>query len=299
MVMEVIRCSPIYMDCVWGREAWDISDQDGKQSFVIVDGVKMSLAALLKKSGRFIMGPRWSAHKLFPIKVKRLFCEMRLSLQVHPPQEVATNYGFQSKDEFWYVTKVLRNAQIFAGLKKNVTKEQFVKSLAEKSLEDCVHRFYSRRGDSLFVPSGRIHAIDGGNEILEIQENTDLTFRVYDWDRMGLNGKPRQLHVDQSLQSINFEDYEPHVANSNMDHMISVDCPKFRIQQFVKTLGDDPIIFEKEEQPRILHVVEGHVKVGGKSVSEGGNVILPYDGRFTIYAPEYAKFLITDNFFAN
>lgn len=315
---DIIRFDPVYMERVWGScnpedfphgivprdkpvgEAWDISDRPNEQSFVRIGVKKMTFARLLQTEGNSVMGPQWTAFKRFPILVKRLFCSKRLSLQVHPPKNVARHYGLPSKDELWYVLRTQGDAQIFLGLKKGITREQFIKKIQDAELEECIYKFKSQRGDAVFVPSGRLHAIDAGNVMLEIQENSDTTFRVSDWGRVGLDGKPRELHVDQSLQSIDFDDHEPHVINTCMEHVIIAHCDKFRVQQFVKKCGEAPLYFMENEQPRILHVVEGSAKVNGIDVvGESESVILPYAGRFAVTADIRAKILITDQFFSN
>ena len=118
--------------------------------------------------------------------------------------------------EGWYATAYRNVAgltrfalRLIVGLRRGVTRGQFERAIADGTLESCVHAFGVAAGDSILVHSGQVHAIDAGNLILEIQQNSDTTYRVYDWGRTGLDGKPRQLHVAQSLRSIDWEDFEP------------------------------------------------------------------------------------------
>src|SRR5208283_3380917 len=149
----------------------------------------------------------------FPLLVKLLDARERLSLQVHPPPALAAKFKGEPKTEMWYVLEADQDAHLIAGLRRGVSAADFMRSLEgvkdSKPIIDYVYRFQVLPGDSFFVPSGRIHAIDAGVVLVEIQQNSDTTYRVYDWGRMGLDGKPRQLHTRESLVCIDFKDYEP------------------------------------------------------------------------------------------
>jgi mannose-6-phosphate isomerase len=121
----------------------------------------------------------------------------------------------------WYVLEADREAHLIAGLRRGVTRRDFAQALQQASamkIEDCVYRFPVSPGDCFFVPSGRLHAIDAGVVLVEIQQNSDTTYRVYDWGRVGLDGKPRQLHVKESLACINLDDFEPGKQTPKAEH---------------------------------------------------------------------------------
>ena len=145
------------------------------------------------------MGPSWPKERPFPILVKWLDCRDRLSVQVHPPAAIAPKLGGEPKTENWYFGKTDAGAAVYAGLKAGVTKESFEKAIADGTVDQSLDRLAVRDGDSLLIHSGTMHAIDAGNVILEIQQNSDTTYRVYDWGRAGLDGKPRTLHVRESV----------------------------------------------------------------------------------------------------
>jgi len=130
----------------------------------------------------------------------------------------------------WYILDTYGDADIFAGLRAGVTRADFETALRAGSVEQTVQRLPVAPGDSIFIPSGRIHAIGAGNVIVEVQQNSDTTYRVFDWNRVGLDGKIRQLHVDESLQSIDFTDFEP--ALQDPAAPILVDCPYFRVEKW-------------------------------------------------------------------
>ena len=220
--------SPLYQTRVWGGrrleaalgrslppsepvgESWEIVDRPEAQSIVASGPLAgRSLRDLISTRGADLMGPTWPITRRFPILVKWLDCRERLSLQVHPPAAVAPSLGGEPKTENWYIAQSSPNAELIVGLKRGVTRAAFEQALDAQTVEQCVHHFPVAAGDSILVHSGQVHAIDAGNLILEIQQNSDTTYRVYDWGRVGLDGRPRQLHVEESLRSIDWQDFEP------------------------------------------------------------------------------------------
>ena len=127
---------------------------------------------------------------------------------IRPASKAAELKG-EPKTEMWFIADAAPGAELFVGLKRGVTRAEFEKKIADGSVAECFHRVPVRAGDTMFLPSGRVHAIGAGLVIFEIQQNSDTTYRVFDWNRIGLDGKPRELHVAQSLASIDFNDFEP------------------------------------------------------------------------------------------
>lgn len=243
-----------------------------------------------------IMGPDWPADRAFPILVKWLDCKERLSLQVHPPASVAGELKGEPKTENWYIAACEPGSNLIVGLKRGVTRAQFETALTDLTLEACVHRFPVKAGDSILVHSGQIHAIDGGNLILEIQQNSDTTYRVYDWGRVGLDGKPRAMHVEQSLKSIKWDDFEPEPVRGVRAPAIIADAKEFRIRR-VPLAERAAVTFEAGEQPRILSVVEGRITTPeGEVLTRGDNVILPYYVKNSFIAQNDALVLVTEGF---
>lgn len=316
---EIVRFQPLYQERVWGGralasalgrslpaetpigESWEVVDRPEAQSLIKGGSFAGStLRSLIEKHGSELMGPSYPVSKPFPVLVKWLDCRERLSLQVHPPVSVAAELKGEPKTENWYIADTVPGAHLIVGLKKGVTRAAFEKALAEGKLEQCVHRFPVARGDSIFVESGRIHAIDAGNLILEIQQNSDTTYRVYDWGRVGLDGKPRKLHVSESLKSIKWDDFEPAPMRGAPTSGVIAECREFLIRRVVLDRGEK-LVFEAGEQPRILSVVSGGLvqqgaAKGGELLSKGDNVLLPYAGRFAFEAPEASILLVTENF---
>src|SRR5690606_17306620 len=139
----------------------------------------------------------------------------------------------------------------------------------------CVHRFSVQAGDSILVHSGTLHAIDGGNLILEIQQNSDTTYRVYDWGRVGLDGKPRKLHVAESLASIDWDVVEPAPVRAAEEDAVIADASEFRIRR-VPLASGERLSFAAGEQPRLVSVVRGRVSVGPRDLPRGTNALVPH-----------------------
>lgn len=310
-----LRLKPLYLDRVWGGsgleaalgralppsrrigESWEIVDRPEAQS--VVDGGEFdnrTLRQVIATRAAEVMGPQWPADKPFPILVKWLDCKERLSLQVHPPTMIASALKGEAKTENWYIAAAAPGSHLIVGLKRGVTRLQFEKALGDLTIEACVHRFPVTAGDSILVHSGQVHAIDGGNLILEIQQNSDTTYRVYDWGRVGLDGKPRQTHVEQSLQSIRWDDFEPAPIRGERKPAVIADTKEFRIRRVPLAAGET-LRFEAGEQPRVLSVVEGHlVASSGERLARGDNVILPFSVKNSFNAEGAALVLVTENF---
>jgi mannose-6-phosphate isomerase len=243
---------PIFKERVWGGreleklygkklppgkiigESWEISDRPGDES-IVANGkfAGKTLRWLMENRARELLGDAKPANEnRFPLLIKILDAREKLSLQVHPPANKAAELKGEPKTEMWFIADAAPDASLYVGLKRGVTRAEFEKKIADGSVAECFHRIPVRAGDTMFLPSGRVHAIGGGLVIFEIQQNSDTTYRVFDWNRVGLDGKPRELHVAQSLASIDFNDFEPKLADA-----------KFAGNDFVKTrqLVFDPL----------------------------------------------------------
>jgi len=223
---------PIFKDRVWGGrtlealyskplppdipigESWEVTDRPGDES-AIVNGPfsGRTLRWLMTTHGAGVLGrSRAAADNRFPLLCKLLDARETLSLQVHPPIRAA-RLG-DPKTEMWYIAAAEPGAELYVGLRRGITRVDFERAIATGGVAGLLHRIPVRAGDTMFLPSGRVHAIGAGLVIFEIQQNSDTTFRVYDWDRLGLDGQPRALHVGESLASIDFDDVEPALVDT-------------------------------------------------------------------------------------
>jgi mannose-6-phosphate isomerase len=293
--VDAITFKPLYMERVWGGreleriygrklpdpakpfgESWEIVDREEAQS--IVEGGPLagsSLHELWTQRREEIFGSSYENHPRFPVLIKILDARDDLSIQVHPPENRAAELGGEAKTEMWYIADCDPGAKLYVGLKHGVTRADFEQAIQTGSVADCVHATTPQAGDSIFIPSGRLHAIGAGFLIHEIQQNSDTTYRVFDWNRLGLDGKPRQLHVDQSLASIDFNDFEPGMDIPNGETLVS--CEYFKTDKKSLVAGAaiaNPVVGRFS----ILSVVEGELESGqGRRFSKGKFLLLPRD----------------------
>jgi mannose-6-phosphate isomerase len=190
-------------------ESWEIVDRPEAQSVVRNGPFRdRTLHELWTRDRDAIFGNVPESPR-FPLLVKLLDAHDQLSLQVHPPEKIAAQLGGEPKTEFWYIASAIPGARLHVGLRKAVTRKQFEHEVRVGTVANLVHSIDVKTGDSIFLPAGRFHGIGGGNVLVEIQQNSDTTYRVFDWNRVDDSGKPRPLHVDQALQSIDFNDVAP------------------------------------------------------------------------------------------
>jgi mannose-6-phosphate isomerase len=291
--VEPITFKPLHMERVWGGrelervygrtlpdpdqpfgESWEIVDRQKEQS-VVDDGplAGTSLHELWTNRREEIFGSGFENHPRFPILIKVLDARDDLSIQVHPPVHLAADLGGEPKTEMWFIADCDPGAKLYVGLKNGVTKAAFEKSIADGTVEECVHAVSPKVGESIFIASGRLHAIGAGFLIHEIQQNSDTTYRVFDWNRMGLDGKPRELHVSESMASIDFNDFEPAMDTPNGDNLAS--CAYFKTDRKSLSAGES-VANPDAEQFSILSVVEGGLEsAGGRNFAKGQFLLLP------------------------
>jgi mannose-6-phosphate isomerase len=223
---------PVFRDYIWGgrnletklgralppgqvAESWDISGHPSSPTKADNGPLAgRTLPELLDLLGTKLVGSRSQpmlARGKFPLLIKLLDANKRLSVQVHPDDAYAAEHenGELGKTEMWYVLHAEPGAYLIYGLKTGVRPESFRQALEAGELEQCLHHLPVKAGDAIFIPAGSVHAIMDGILIAEIQQNSDTTYRVYDWNRLGTDGQPRPLHVDKALDVINFDLVEP------------------------------------------------------------------------------------------
>ncbi len=220
-----LRFEPILRRLIWGgrrlgtvlhkpigdgsdyAESWEISDYRDQVSIVQQGSLAgTTIRELIRTRGDELLGPALSPRDQFPLLVKFIDAHQNLSVQVHPDDETGRRLaGDNGKTETWVILDVEPGSAIYAGLKQGVGRDEFAAAIRAGAVEPLLHRFEPRPGDCILIESGTVHAIGAGVLLAEIQEMSDATFRIYDWGRVGADGKPRPLHLREAMESIDFE----------------------------------------------------------------------------------------------
>lgn len=231
--------SPVLKDYIWGgrnletrlnrqlpegiiAESWEIAaHKDGTTSISNGPLAGTPLTQLLETFGLDLIGERskWALERdKFPLLIKLLDANRNLSVQVHPRDEYALEHEGNElgKTEMWVVLHADQDAEVILGVKEGTTADSFKQGIIDGALEPYLHHIPVKTGDHINVPAGSLHAIMGGLLIAEIQQNSNTTYRVYDWNRLGHDGKPRPLHVDKALEVINFAQVEPTKSDATL-----------------------------------------------------------------------------------
>ena len=298
---------PLFKERVWGGrnletlyrkslppgipigESWEISDRPGDES-VIANGplAGKNLRWLMEHHERDLLGGAASQNGRFPLLIKILDAQDKLSLQVHPPPQKAAELGGEPKTEMWYIVRAAPAAELYVGLKRGVTRQDFERKIQMGDVAGCFHRVPVKAGDAMFLPSGRVHAIGAGLVLFEIQQNSDTTYRVFDWNRVGLDGKPRELHIAQSLASIDFTDYEPSLVDTQFST-----AGRFKIRPLTRhalfkadlfrALSQESLVFT-QPRLRIVAVLENRVRV-----TDGTTAVDLHPGQFCLVPASVKK----------
>ena len=311
-----LKFAPIYQERIWGGtqmtevlkrelpphtapigEAWELCDRDGIQSKVSNGPLAgFTLSELVLNYRKDLLGSKAVNTERFPLLMKLIDSGEKLSLQVHPDDDACRliGNGAESKTEMWYILSARPGANILAGLTNSNSKNHIIDLLRSGETDGLMQDYPSQAGDAYFIPAGTLHAIGAGNLILEIQQNSDTTYRISDWGRKGPDGKSRELHLESGLQSINFVNRNsPRIAGSvdtaprNRKSGIVNNCRFFNVAELrlVEPWNDDT----GKESFHYITAVNAPVKVGrGENFVEivpGGSVLIPAAfGAYTIQA---------------
>ncbi len=251
-----IRFEPIFRSYIWGgdrlasqlgkkppgtgiwAESWEIVDHREGESIVFGgDFAGWTLRQLIESFPNEIIG-RDVPNERFPLLLKYLDCQRVLSVQVHPDDEYGAKMTVpdRGKTEAWYVIDAEPDAKLYAGLKTGVDKAALQEAIEKGGTEECLHVLNPKAGDCVFIPAGTVHALGAGLMVAEIQQASDCTFRLFDWDRVDKDGQPRQLHIEQALEVIDFErgpiSFVSKAKEADNSVRTLVDCDKFTLQEY-------------------------------------------------------------------
>ncbi len=221
-------------------ESWELSAVPGHVSVVDLGPFKgKTLTELIGQFGAELVGKaNYDKYgDTFPLLVKIIDAQADLSVQVHPDDELARKrHNCPGKTEMWHIIDTAPGAKIYAGLKERISPDDYEKRVAENTIMDVIASYDSAPGDTFFLPAGRIHAIGAGNLLAEIQQTSDITYRIYDYDRRDKDGNPRELHTEQARDAIDYTVYPTYKSAPEGDELAS--CEYFDVRRMLLT--DDP-----------------------------------------------------------
>jgi mannose-6-phosphate isomerase len=251
-------------------ESWELSDHPLHRS-VVAEGpwAAQTLRALLERDPVALVGGAAPPHAVFPWLVKFLDAQDWLSVQVHPDEEAVRRLwpGEGSKTEVWFVLDAQPGSRIYAGLLPGVDEKALRQALGRGTVTECLHTFEPRPGDSVFLPAGTVHAVGGGVLMAEVQQTSDATFRLFDWNRRDAQGNARKLHLEESLASIHwdrgpvrpvaaqgFNDPPGQSSSTDGKRQVLASCPYFHLE-YLQTC--QPFACGGEGRLQVLVVVKG------------------------------------------
>ena len=256
----IYKFEPILKTLVWGTENWVLSGVMGNETKVVggpADG----------KTLNELYGGE------FPLLIKFIDAKKDLSIQVHPNDEIAQQrHGCKGKTEMWYMIDTAPGAHLLAGLSKEITKDDYVRLVEEGRITEVLADHKVAPGDVFFLPAGRIHAICGGCYLAEIQETSDITYRIFDYNRPGLDGKPRQLHTQEAKDVIDYKvypSYKTEYERRENEEMEVVSCPYFTTSVFELSETVEKDLSGLQAVPGNFYIVMGLEGSGSVTGSDG------------------------------
>ena len=282
--MEVCKLKPYIKEIVWGgntlrdygketnlsniAECWELSLH--KEGSSIIDSGTLKGKLLNEVLTKEDCGKKCAKFPFFPTLIKLIDANRELSVQVHPSDEYALkNESSFGKTEMWYILEAKEGAGIYLGFKRDTTKEEVERKIKDKSLVDLLNFIPVKPGDCYFVKSGTVHAIGGGITLFEVQQNSALTYRLYDWGKLGMDGKPRELHIEKSLKVMNFNKFEPIKFN----RPLLGECDYFSTFEYLVSNKNE--INADQDSFISITFIEGSGKVNIINFSKGDTFFIP------------------------
>ncbi|MCC8176313.1 MAG: class I mannose-6-phosphate isomerase [Bacteroidales bacterium] len=306
--LRPLRFQPLYKSVIWGGEciaaykgetieqpcvgeSWEISAIPGHETTVIEGpyaGLKLS--ELVNLLGERLLGRRvFSLYGAdFPLLIKFIDAKHDLSLQVHPGELIARRrHGCAGKTEMWYIIATHPGAKILSGFSRAITSQEYRAKVADGTILDSVAEHTTAPGDVFYIPSGRVHAIGAGNLLLEVQQSSDITYRIYDYNRLDKNGKPRELHTEIAAEAIDYrlrDDYRETPRQVAKGEEVLVQCPVFEVRKL--TVEGHIDLRPPRESFLTMTCVEGTVEVrtpvSFDHISRGQTLLIPGEIRSDI-----------------
>lgn len=302
--MEILKLKPIFKDYIWGgtklredfgfssplsklAEGWMLSCHKDGECTVEVNGKEITLSEYLKAHNEYL-GENSSNLSNFPILIKLIDAKENLSIQVHPDDLYAMkNEQEYGKTECWYIIDCDDNAEIVYGFNKDVTYKEFDESIKNNTLTSILNKMKIKKGDFIFIEPGTIHAIGNGILLAEIQQNSNTTYRVYDYNRIGNDGKPRPLHIEKAVNVINFNKQINTDNNNNIkktDNYIEqtlCSCKYFNVKKV--SVNDKYVDYATNKSFVSVLIINGQGEIDNKKIKKGDSLFIPSNyGKFTL-----------------
>lgn len=313
--VSILRFEPIYLRKIWGGsqiahlknidcqatdigESWEISAIEGKESVVAEGTFKgMPLSDLCNRFGERLLGHRAVNlfGKRFPLLIKFIDAHSDLSLQVHPNDEIARRrHNSPGKTEMWHIISSAPGAKVYVGFNRRIDPGCYERHLAEGTISEIVGGYTTDPGDTFFIPAGCIHAIGAGNLLVEIQQSSDISYRIFDYNRRDSNGHFRQLHINEAREAIDYSRYDhfrniPMPIDSSSSHLIS--CEHFKVDKIningKRLISGDPgsftVVVCTSGKARIAYGDnEAEIECGQTLLIPAGNKPIEIDGHATL-----------------
>jgi len=280
-----LKFKPIYKKRIWGGqklrevfnkdippfekigESWELADLPNDKS-IIANGqwAGQTLASIIKKGPNQIIGDEAFSGP-FPLLIKFLDAEDILSVQVHPdPQTCRAMGSGQPKSECWYIISAAAGSVIYKGLKEGVTKKQFAEAIKQGIVSELLEKIPVKPGQCHFLPAGTVHATGAGLLVAEIQTPSDTTYRVFDWNRVDKNGKARQLHIEQAMESIHFDSSGDNLLVTTVGRL--VDCEYFKVDKGHQAKDGEVLLPPGKFKVLIILTGFGTISAAGKNPTE-------------------------------
>lgn len=309
--MDILKLSPVFKDYIWGgerlktdfgfesdydkvAEGWMLScHKDGRNTVCGGEYDGKTLEEVIELNGKEnVLGSASTRFDYFPVLIKLIDAKDNLSIQVHPDNDYAKRVEHEfGKTEIWYVLDATEDAQLVYGFKDKISSEEFRSAIEDNTLMEVLNTVKVKKGDLFFIEAGTVHAIGRGTLIAEIQQNSNSTYRVYDYGRVGADGKPRELHIDKAVDvsvtepaKYEIKPFGEPVKNDGNVSTLLAECDLFTVNHYAVdkkvTLNADETSFNH------ILVTDGTGELNGKEIKKGDSYFVP---------ASYGEYEITGN----
>ncbi|MBU3187992.1 class I mannose-6-phosphate isomerase [Clostridium bowmanii] len=263
----ILKLKPYISEKIWGWEKWVLScHEDGKSTIEegIYEGQELSQ----------VLG----CGSNFPILSKIIKAEDNLSVQVHPNDEYARRVEHSNgKTECWYILQAKEGATLISGIKKGLNKDKLSQIIKEDKLEDYLERTNIKRGDFIYIPAGTVHAIEAGVKLIEVQQNSNITYRLHDW------GRGREVHIEKSLDVI---DYKGENNGGKIDNFSKLETPYFKVEK---------VIVHNNYVDRVVESFHSYIVISGEGIIKANNMQMKLKEEETIYISKGVEYILEGN----